>query len=279
MKTRVLSGIVLTVLLAAAVVFSGVPFVMNTLFGLIAAAGVWEMMRVSGLSAHRGMTAFSVAFAGLFVFFSDPWICADYRTALTCATFVFILVVLVFGMKHNDTVTPSNAVFLSAITLMVAYFFSTAVLLRHANETGLWHLILIFVLSWLPDTGAYFTGYFFGKHKLSPVISPKKTIEGAVGGLLTGILATVLWGLAVGHFSPELSINWRILPVYAVGGVIVSILGDLTASYIKRHYGVKDYSDLIPGHGGIMDRFDSVWFVSPFVFLLWQVCPLFLPSV
>ena len=164
--------------------------------------------------------------------------------------------------------------FFQMITLLIAYFFSAPVLIYRENETGVWGLVLIFLLAWIPDTGAYFCGSLFGKHKLAPVISPKKTVEGAVGGLIVCIGVTALYGWLLTRFA-NVTVAWLPLLICAAVGAIVSVLGDLTASLIKRHYGVKDYSNLIPGHGGIMDRFDSVWFTAPFLYLFTALFPVF----
>ena len=133
------------------------------------------------------------------------------------------------------------------------------------------HGIYLFVLALLgavaTDIAAYFIGCRFGKHKLIPDVSPKKTIEGAVGGIVICALACVIYGAVIGaifHVTP------KYLPLLILGVVIsvISQIGDLIASLIKRHFNLKDYGNLLPGHGGILDRFDSVIAISPFIFLL-----------
>lgn len=126
-------------------------------------------------------------------------------------------------------------------------------------------LLLVFLTAFATDTMAYFTGSFFGRHKLCPVISPKKTIEGSVGGIVGSV---VLCGILALWLAPELLVDFLILG--GLGGV-VSQFGDLTASIFKRKMGIKDYGTLIPGHGGVMDRFDSVLFTAPLVFLYFLI--------
>lgn len=272
MLIRTVSGAILTVLLAAAVLLSHVPFLLNAIVALLAAAGVYEILKAAGLAKNKTVLAVAVPFTALFVFFSDPAV-PDFRTWLTWATYLLVIAAFLYYLRGYKTLSPAEMLFAVAITLIVAYFFSAAVLVRR-TEMGLWHLILVFLLAWIPDTGAYFCGSFFGKHKLAPVISPKKTVEGALGGIAVCVTVAYLYAFLVAHFA-EAQVSYPIVAVYAVLGTAVSVLGDLSASLIKRHYKIKDYGTLIPGHGGIMDRFDSVWFTAPFVWMMMSVCPMF----
>ena len=130
---------------------------------------------------------------------------------------------------------------------------------------GLW---LIFACSWGCDTSAYCVGMTLGKHKLAPVLSPKKSVEGAIGGVLGAVLIGVLYALAINKFTTSTGINvWYYAAISAVGAII-SQVGDLAASGIKRNHDIKDYGRLIPGHGGILDRFDSVIFTAPIIYYM-----------
>ena len=126
-------------------------------------------------------------------------------------------------------------------------------------DMGKIYVWLIFIIAFATDTCAYFTGYAFGKHKLIPKVSPKKTIEGSIGG----ILGSTLICLAFGYYF---NIDLKVIVILGFLGSIVAQVGDLFASSIKRYVGIKDYGKLIPGHGGILDRFDSVILVAPFVY-------------
>ena len=145
--------------------------------------------------------------------------------------------------------------------------FSFIYLIRN-RENGFWLVWFVFIASWVSDTCAYCVGMLFGKHKLAPVLSPKKSIEGAVGGIVGSALAGILYGLLLVSVSDiTYSGLWICALIGAVGSVF-SQIGDLAASGIKRHYNIKDYGKLIPGHGGIMDRFDSVIVTAPLIYFL-----------
>ena len=128
-------------------------------------------------------------------------------------------------------------------------------------------VVLAFMIAWATDTFAFATGKLFGKHKLIPEISPKKTVEGAIGGIVFATLAFLLYGFGVELFT-DLTANYLVLAISGAILAVISQIGDLIASLIKREHGVKDYSNLLPGHGGIMDRFDSILAVStPLIFI------------
>lgn len=193
------------------------------------------------------------------------------------------LLLIVFNLAYHY---KAFVVLSGAITVYIAFLFLLYVFdhSRHFADIGvtflgaayiiffLYHVILlsqlkpsymiwfIFLASWGADTGAYFTGRFFGKRKLAPVISPKKTVEGAIGGVISSAVLCMLMSI---YFEPAL-----IPHSIAIGvvGSLISIVGDLSASKIKREMGIKDYGNIMPGHGGILDRFDSVILVTPFIY-------------
>ena len=146
------------------------------------------------------------------------------------------------------------------------------------NDLGKYYILVAFVIAFTADSGAYFVGRVLGKHKLAPVISPNKTIEGAVGGMLCAVLFMGLYGLILTKAFQFDVIYWY-GAVYGVLGAGASILGDLGFSAIKRQMNIKDYGDLIPGHGGILDRFDSMMLVAPLVELLLRMLPFAVPTL
>jgi phosphatidate cytidylyltransferase len=130
---------------------------------------------------------------------------------------------------------------------------------------GRYFILIAFVLAFLSDTGAYFAGLYLGKHKLAPVISPKKTVEGMIGGVLAAIVGMLLYTLVLDLAFDFFQVNYLYAVLYGVVGSLASVFGDLSFSVIKRQCGIKDYGNLIPGHGGILDRFDSMMIVAPLV--------------
>ena len=151
------------------------------------------------------------------------------------------------------------------------------ILLRDfGKEYGCFFVLLALCIAWLSDTGAYFCGKFFGKNKLCPSISPKKTVEGFLGGVSVSVFSTlfvtVIFDLFV--FAGNVGVNYIKIVVMALIGALISVLGDLCFSAVKRKCGVKDFGSLMPGHGGVLDRFDSVIFVIPYVYIFVRLIPI-----
>ena len=140
-------------------------------------------------------------------------------------------------------------------------------------ENGVFLVVAPFVMAFLTDCGAYFVGCAFGKHKLCPIISPKKTVEGLIGGILGGIVGMIVYGLVLQYLF-GFNVNYLFAVIYGALGAGGATFGDLMFSVIKRQTGIKDYGKLLPGHGGILDRFDSVTIVAPFAELLLLILPL-----
>ena len=253
MLTRILTSIV------GIVVFLGVifapPTVLYIALFVVCAGMLYEMYRV--IDAKRGLQlvgllAEIIMFAG---FFAEKIGLAFYGVI-----FLFMVaLVFLWGKCNSKDVLTSGMV-----TLFITSAILSLVMLRMGNSV--YTLLLPFIIAWLSDTGAYFTGYFLGKHKLCPKMSPIKTVEGAIGGVVfAGFAAFVYLGFVYGNFTAGFS--WTAILIGSVGSVI-SQIGDLAASCIKRDFDKKDYGSLLPGHGGLMDRFDSVLFSAPYVLLV-----------
>ena len=179
--------------------------------------------------------------------------------------FLVVIGSLLYLFVHFETRKPEEA-FLTGFGLFYVGYFSFHIIL--IDQTPYSILIWLVVLTAFgTDIFAYFTGYLFGKHKLCPSISPKKTKEGALGGVFGSVILSLAFILIV---QPDLLIHGLVIGVL---GSIISQFGDLTASIIKRKIGIKDYGNLIPGHGGVLDRFDSVLFTAPFVYyyIIWII--------
>lgn len=247
MKTRIISGIVGTVLLILAVISGG--FVLKTSVLIITLIGMNEFRRAFfniDIKLTRYLYLYPIA---LYIF----TLLNNYNlvTFSIVINMMILLIIYVFNANHNITeisISLFGSIYI-AYSLVHISFLDDNVLL--------W---LIFIIAFSTDTFAYFIGRLLGKRKLAPILSPKKTVEGAIGGLFGAVLSTIV-------FVSILQLENLLL--YATLGVICSIasmIGDLTASKIKRNIGIKDYGNIMPGHGGVLDRFDSIIFISPLIF-------------
>ncbi len=262
MKTRIITGVVCGALLIGILLLP--PIVAYCAFALIAAIAVWEMFGVLALRSHRVLTAASMALALALPFLG--WL--KSLPLIAAVIIVYVLTLIFNQLRCHETLSIKDTGVAACMTLLLSIGISCAVFCRTVNEYGLFYLFLTLFISWMSDTGAYFAGSFFGKHKLCPNISPKKTVEGFIGGWIFAVAVTVgfayIWKLLV---LPETvtPIYWQIA---AMAFVLcpLSVVGDLFASVIKRQMGAKDYGNIMPGHGGMMDRFDSVLFVAPLVY-------------
>jgi phosphatidate cytidylyltransferase len=176
---------------------------------------------------------------------------------------IAVMFVYVFGFPKFNANQVMNTYFSFVYCpVMLSFIFLTRQL-----ENGIYLVWMIFISSWISDTCAYVVGVMIGKHKLAPVLSPKKSIEGSVGGILGAAIVGAIFGA---YLDNALGLNDFNIILAIVGGVgsVISQVGDLAASAIKRNHDIKDYGKLIPGHGGIMDRFDSVIFTAPITYFM-----------
>ena len=240
------------------------------LVAAMCAIGAWELLRaVSGGRAGGVTTALTVAAAAAVAAapaFDGPVMPA---AALLLVVLQFLRAVVCHGKPGAPTFGDVSAALFAG--LVFPWMLGCLVRLRLVPEVGKALVFVPLCIAFGSDTFALFAGMAFGRHKLAPLVSPKKTVEGAVGGLAGGVLgmALIRWigDVTVG----EALCSWPMVPVYGLVGSLVSQLGDLSFSVIKREFGVKDYGHLLPGHGGILDRFDSVTFVAPCVWLLFAL--------
>ncbi|WP_342985925.1 phosphatidate cytidylyltransferase [Clostridium saudiense] len=183
----------------------------------------------------------------------------EYMMYILVIAIVLALIIPIIDLKYSFI--DVAVTFLGFIYVVILFSFIPLV---NSKVNGGYLVWLIFIGSWVSDTVAYYFGRFFGKHKLCPKVSPKKTIEGSIGGFLGGTLGCGIFGIIVSSYVPEV----KLIHFFLIGALcgIMSQFGDLVASSIKRYVGLKDYSNLIPGHGGILDRFDSILFNAVVVF-------------
>ena len=257
--TRLLSGIALVAVLLATGILGG-----NILWGFclaISLIGLYEFYKVFKIEKNLGIIGYGFAIVYYLALLF-------YEGSVNGALFLAIELMLVAGVyvlkypKYNTEQVFASIVGLLYLPMMLSYVYQIRI-----AEDGLYSLWLIFLCSWGCDTCAYCVGMLFGKRKLAPVLSPKKSIEGAVGGVAGAALLGALYGFAV---SGQVAIANApvIFAIICAVGAVISQFGDLIASGIKRQHGIKDYGKLIPGHGGILDRFDSVIFTAPMIYAL-----------
>ena len=259
-KTRLLSGILL-VMIALVTIIAGGDVLFATILA-ISLVGMTEIYKI--LDINKKLLGFVGYLAAVAYFALLRFGFVDWITFLTIAFLLLILAVYVFTYPKYRSEHIMLAFFgLFYVAFMLSYVYQIRVL-----EQGEFLVWLVFLCSWGCDTCAYCVGMLIGKHKMAPVLSPKKSIEGAVGGVVGAALLGVLYALAINHFTAGTDANiWVYAAICAVGGLI-SQLGDLAASAIKRNHDIKDYGKLIPGHGGILDRFDSVIITAPIIFYM-----------
>ena len=264
MKTRIITAIVAIGILLPVLFFSATP-VLPAAMAICSVIAIYEMMSCIGLKKAYVLTVplylaalglpFLVRYAG------NLGTVRQAVTAISLAVVLYFFAVLTFS---HGKYKPSDV----ALTFMTAFYilagFNAIMVLRDYELGGKYVYLTVFIGAWVTDTFAYFCGMLFGrggKHKLIPDVSPKKTVEGSIGGIVFCILAMVIYGLIINNVT-DFHANYPILIVGGLLASVVSQIGDLCMSVIKRAYGIKDYGKLFPGHGGVLDRFDSVLAVS-----------------
>ena len=264
--TRLLSGIVLLAAAALLFVVGGIWLVIA--LGILSLVGVYELFRIWGMEKHPLAIVTYVATVGCYAMFIDYPFNLGLHEIMPIIALLALLTVYVIRYPKDHINQVAKSIFaLIYVPVMMSFIY----LLREF-EMGEWLIWLVLISSWGADTCAYCVGKLIGKHHFSE-LSPKKTIEGCVGGIVGAAL--IAFGYA--WFVPEVMGEYFILdvrimfPVVAAISALISQIGDLSASAIKRNYVVKDYGKIIPGHGGVLDRFDSVIFVAPFIYILLYV--------
>ena len=256
---RLISGIILVILAILIVGRGGVLLYITA--GLISLMGLFELYRVMKIEKNPlGFVGYltAIAYYGLVWYEGQQFV---ILMAIAALMFLMGIYVFTFPKYRTEEVTVAFfGVFYAAV--MLSYLYQV-----RAMTDGIYLVWLIFFSSWGCDTCAYCAGMLFGKHKLVPVLSPKKTIEGAVGGVVGAALLG--YGFACVYGGKMIDVgNPRVACALACAiAAVISQVGDLAASAIKRNHDIKDYGKLIPGHGGIMDRFDSVIIAAPLVFI------------
>ncbi len=222
----------------------------------LSAMALWEFYRALKQKEFKPIELIGYVLLILYYILNNNFELMMY--VLVIATFI-LLIIPVMDLKYSfiDVAVTLLGFIYAGILFSFLYLINT----KSSGEFLVW---LVFIGSWLSDTAAFYSGKLFGKHKLCPKVSPKKTIEGSIGGLVGATLFSGIFGIIISNYT-------NIMPIYDyfIIGLLSGIFGqfgDLVASSVKRYVGIKDYSNLIPGHGGILDRFDSIIFAATIIF-------------
>lgn len=257
MKMRIIAAaallpLLLIILLVLPQIFTGI------LVGAMCAVAAYELLWRTGLVKEIRL----VIYTAIMAFLVCMWSCfdMDYPAALLGVLF-FSAVLFAEVLASHGTLEFKKIALCLAGGLLIPFLLSALVRIRVTNH-GPFHILIPFLLAFMSDSGAYFAGRFLGKHKLAPVISPNKTVEGVVGGIAAAILGMILY-CAILDLAFGFTVSYLNAIGYGVAGSLAAVFGDLSFSAIKRQTGIKDYGNLIPGHGGVLDRFDSMTMVAP----------------
>ena len=276
MLKRILSAIVgVSFALGLLILSIWVPFAINIAIALICILAIYEMFTAMGIFRMYGITIPSFLFAAAMPLLGEGF-------AWQIAWYLYTLLIFSIMIFMNKVLTFKDIAVIYSMNLLITLSLSKIITLRDMGLEqnamfGIFFIVMVLALPWMADTGAYFFGSFLGKHKLCPDISPKKTVEGVVGGVIVCVLSTLLVGVIfdLWIFPEGTNVHYLSLILLVLVASVLSVLGDLCFSLVKRGCHIKDFGNAIPGHGGILDRFDSVVFVAPFLYLFAQYLPLY----
>ncbi len=269
-KERTISAVLLVIVALVSILPGGIILAV-VLYG-ISIIGFLELTKACGIRQKDNLGNYkkinSLEIMGLIIITCYYLVTfLTQNTSYTLMIMIMALIALMFVYVFTFPKYHANQVMSTYFSLIYAPVMLSFVFLTRQLENGIYLVWMIFINSWISDTCAYLVGVMIGKHKLAPVLSPKKSIEGSVGGIVGSALVGALFGYFM-DVTLETQQLVLILPIVGGVGSVISQVGDLAASAVKRNFEIKDYGKLIPGHGGIMDRFDSVIFTAPITYFL-----------
>ena len=287
MKTRILTAAAgIPVTLAALWASVYYPFVLTAVLLILCTVGIYEALKATG--ADKVKIIYAPCFAYGAAVLTAPFIrdrLTMYGTVMA-ASMIFLFVMFGILLRKHAVIRIEAVCTSMILTMFVALPFMVMELIfttimknpdgAPSYAGGIALVTYCLLVSWMADGGAYFVGRAFGKHKLAPVLSPKKTVEGSVGGFVI----SMIFSLGAAYVYADVlrltsgSVNYIHLAIITAVCILMSMFGDISFSTVKRQYGIKDFGDLLPGHGGVLDRFDSVLFVCPTFFMLNYVLPI-----
>lgn len=265
MAIRTISGILGGIIVIIVLIFNNtLPFLLNCAVSVVCLFVTYEVFSAMGLNKTFKVTLPSLVFSALLPLLGDGLI---WQGTLMVYSFFIFGIILLFDkeLKFKDIAAIYSMVLLLTISL------SFIVKLRDFGGVfSSFYVLYALCISWMSDIGAYFSGTFFGRRKLCPSVSPKKTVEGVFGGIIFSLSMSIIICFLFERFMFDagVRVNFHYIVPISLIGSIISIIGDLVFSAVKRGCHIKDFGNIIPGHGGFLDRFDSVVFVVPFVYFM-----------
>lgn len=267
MKARLTVAVICIPLLVVVLIFLP-PIYLTVLTAGLCAVGVYEFLSAAGLRHNPRILLYALLFSMFVPFWSHFGLPYSYL-ALCLFVLVCLLSIEAVADYEKDGKIKLSSLLSVFAAMLIPLSLSGLVRLR-LLENGIFYVILPFVVAFVGDAAAMLCGARFGRSKLSPRVSPQKTVEGLAGGVAGAVISLSIYGIIL-QYAAGFSVSYPALLLYGLMGGLISQLGDLAFSLIKRERGIKDYGNLLPGHGGILDRFDSVIFVLPLIelFLIW----------
>ena len=281
MKTRIITGVVggaLTIAIMYASVYF--PIVLTLAFTVACLIGIHEALKTAG--SDKVKVLYIPCFAYGIMAMAAPYIKDQVRMfgVIMAASMLFLFAMFGILLKKHTVLRIETVCTSMILTMFVALpFMVTEFIAFRMSKTPVGGILLLLFnlgVAWYADAGAYFIGRAFGKHKMAPVLSPKKTVEGAVGGFVISMIISLgsayIYADVLGYLPG--GINYINMAVITAVCILMSMFGDISFSTVKRQYGIKDFGTLLPGHGGVLDRFDSVLFVCPSFYMMNLVLPI-----
>ncbi len=250
------------------------PVLMMAGMTIVSVISVGEILLATKYFSNKGIAAVCM----IFVTALPSFLCFDVMIRyFPMLSGTFLLIMFIIMLFDHEKVKFQEIALMSFVSFLVPLSLSTIVFLEKKNEYGIFYVILALLIPWISDAGAYFVGSAMGKHKMAPKISPKKSWEGFFGGIVTAVISVIAVGLGYPWYigliggTADFTVNIPLLIVVAIVGSVLGVIGDFSASLLKRQCMVKDFGSILPGHGGILDRFDSVLFVAPFLYFVFNM--------
>ncbi len=284
MLKRIISAVI-GIVVGVTVLFFDNKFLYTAVLTVFGCIGVWELIHAVKCDKHKLLTWVCICFSAIVPTLLTLSVEFNLKRNIIVFSFVgFVFILLLIMLLNHEKVRLEHIAMCGCAATIIPASLSCIVYVRYMSWyadggffPGVFMVVYLLFCAWFGDSGAYFVGTFLGKHKLCPNISPKKTVEGFVGGVLTvGVVVAVQCVvynellLKLSNAPDEFRMNYFVLVPVGMLASIAGVLGDLTASVVKRQYDVKDFGNLMPGHGGVLDRFDSVLFVAPFLYAVFS---------